>query len=128
MNQIKLKKLREEVTFLRQIPDSIYFNLDSRELFFPQKNIAKLRKELGQKLGHYVMTYKRNVFKKDLLTNKHLCAHLKGARLNKKQKIILEKYEQIVKKNNISFVVYQKPLVFTKPSKSALSKLLKGFH
>lgn len=115
--QAKLQKLREKIAFLKQVPDSIYFNLDSGELFLPPKGIAKLRKGLEQKIGHYVMTYKRNIFKKDISPNKHLCAHLQGAKLNKKQKALLEEHEQKVRKYNVSFVVYQKPLLFTNPQR-----------
>jgi pyruvate carboxylase len=124
MRQIKLHQLRKQVEFLKLIPDSIYFNLDPDEFYIPETDISRLRKELEQKLGHYVMTYNRDVFKKHISPDKHLCAHLKGAKLNKQKRLLLEEYEQKVRDQNISFVVYKKPLQFINPSKSAVSKIL----
>jgi hypothetical protein len=121
--KIKLHQLREQVEFLKLISDSIYFNLDPDEFCIPGTNASRLRKELEQRLGHYVMAYNRDVFKRNISPDKHLCAHLKGANLNKQKRLLLEEYEQKVKEQNISFVVYRKPLQFINPSKSAVSRM-----
>lgn len=115
MPRQKLIDLREVITFLKLIPDSVFFDLNSEEFVIPGKKINKLREGLERKLDHYVMTYNRRVFKKNIPAKQHLCFTLKGARLTGKQKQLLVKYEQKVKEDNVSFVVYQKPMEFIFP-------------
>ncbi len=107
-----LQELRKVVPFLNLIPDQLYFELDPSEFHLPTGVVALLRKELEEKLGQYVMTYDRLVFCEDIPIEKHLCANLQGAILTGEQRQILDEYEQKVRKNNVSFVVYQKPLLF----------------
>ena len=119
----KLRALRKSIPFLRLIPDYIYFNLDSDEFYIPTGHVSNLRSELEEKLNHYVMAYKRDVFLKNVEGRRHLCANLMGARLSVGQRCLLEKYEEKVVNFGVSFVVYQKPLMFTNPETSSVSRL-----
>lgn len=104
-------KLKEAIPFLKQIPHSIYRQLDKSEFYLPQGKVAKARDELEQNLKSYVMTYKREVLNKNIPTKKHLCFNLKGASLTKNQLRILQKQEKKFSVNSVSFVAYQKPLI-----------------
>lgn len=59
----------------------------------------------------YVVTYKRNRFRKDISMTRHLCGNISGARLNNVQLVCLKIAEAIVKKDNASFCIYQKPIM-----------------
>lgn len=126
----QLNAYRKAISFLREIPDSVYFAIDPIGYCLPKGSITKAREELEEKLGHYVMSYDRSVFKLDIPLEAHLCALLKGASLTSKQKIILKQYEDRFQDMGISFVVYQKPLTLLDPKKSALAVLYKerGLH
>ncbi|MDB4979185.1 MAG: hypothetical protein JWM56_1371 [Candidatus Peribacteria bacterium] len=98
------------IPFLQSIPDNFYYQLDPREFLLPDAIVSAAREELEELLGHYVMTYNKDVFLEDVPAEKHLCAHLAGALLTDEQKKILEKYETAYTSHGVSFVVYEKPL------------------
>ncbi|MEK7174588.1 MAG: hypothetical protein AAB759_02930 [Patescibacteria group bacterium] len=108
----------------RRLPAAIRTAIDIRELCVAPEAMRALRSELERKLGHYVVTYRRAVFRKDIPAKGHLCAHLKGARLSKKQQAILREYEAEAIPRGVSFVVYQKPLKTMRPSASAVYRYL----
>lgn len=122
-NKDFLIRLRNIIPFLKQIPDNIFFNLDIAELFLPEKDITSAREELEEKLNHHVMTYNKNIFNLDIPAEKHLCAHLKPAKLTKNQLKILELFENRFISKNVNFIVYEKPLSLIPVSKSAIYKL-----
>lgn len=109
------QQFREKFLFLQHIPDHLYFNLDYSEWVFPTAEIEVLREKLETEINHFVMTYKRSVFNRSIAIEKHLCANIKGADLNHKEIKLLEKYEREVIPFDISFVVYQKPLIIMNP-------------
>ncbi len=98
------------IPFLKYIPQHVFANLDPSEFYLPVGVISELRNKLESELDHYVMTYNRAVFRTDLPAKKHLCMNLAGAQLTEDQCRILAMYELKVRKYNVSFVVYQKPL------------------
>lgn len=116
---------REAIPFLQEIPDSVYFAIDPIGYYFPTGSVAKARVELEEKLGHFVMSYDKHIFKLDIPLQAHLCALLKGAMLTQTQNKILRAYEQRFQDIGVSFVVYQKPLALIRPQESALAKLYK---
>lgn len=120
-NTALLKKLRKKIPFLKQIPDNIFYNLDTSEFCLPSRAINNIRQNLELLTGHYVMTYKADTFNRDTPTERHLCANVLGARLNQEQLQILENLEVRVRKQNVSFIVYQRPLVLIDPLSSPLA-------
>lgn len=120
-----LNEYRKTIPFLRYIPDSLYFAIDPIGYVVPKGIVARARKELEEKLGHYVMSYDRSIFKLDIPLQAHLCALLKGAVLTENQKQILKTYEDDFRDLGVSFVVYQKPLMLLDPKQSILARLYK---
>jgi hypothetical protein len=118
--QHSLQSFREVFKFLYQIPDSIYFQLSSRELYLPSPKLYSFISSLSDKLDHHVITYNSAIFDLSISPEKHLCARLKGAELSKKQKDILSKYESETKKYGVSLVVYKKPIELIELHTSAL--------
>lgn len=116
----QLQLFRSKIIFLQSIPDELYFSLSSNEWYLPNEQIHILRLCLEKKLNHYVMTYKREVFDLSLKPEQHLCGILKGADLDKRQLVILTKFEEIVRAFGVSFVVYKKPLEILDVTKSEL--------
>ena len=127
-NISNLRLLRRKIIFLNLVPNSLYFSLSSAEFYIPTAKIFSIRVELENILGHYVMTYKRDVFLHSEPIETHLCAHLQGANLSRKQKILLYEYENRYRKENISFVVYQKPLKIIHISESNIFNLYKRLN
>lgn len=115
-------QFRKMVPLFKSLPLDIFDNLDLSGFFLPLGEIGKLRQELEEKLGQYVVSYRADVFNLDVLAQEHLCAIVKGAELNKKQLEILKKYENMAKSFKVTFVVYQKPLKLMKIENSALYK------
>ncbi|MBD3155386.1 MAG: hypothetical protein GF368_01900 [Candidatus Aenigmarchaeota archaeon] len=105
-----LVEFRKAIPFLEQISDEIFFKLDPSSFHLPEGEVKKLREELQEKLGHYVMTYKSEGEKFDGDFDTHLCAHLKSVKLTKGQKRLLGKYEGKLKPLDVSLCIYQKPL------------------
>lgn len=105
------------------LPDNFLNNLDFSGFEFPRNNIEAIRLNLEQKLNHYVISYKANICNLDTPLESHLCARLKGADLTPVQLNILSIYEAISKKQNVTFVVYQKPIQYINPDKSAIADL-----
>ena len=110
-----LIKLRKKIQFLNQIPDEIFFDLDTYELYLPNGKISLIREELEKKLNQYVMTYKATGMPEEI--EKCLCSHLKSAKLNEKQLKILKEFEKKYKSKDVSFAVYQKPLKLIHPKR-----------
>lgn len=121
--KVYLLELRRSISFLQDIPDKIYFQLDSSEFYLPAGEVAQSRKELEEKLGHFIMTYKRDVFKLTTPVERHLCANVRGANLSKQELALLLNFENRHVENNVSFVAYQNPLEIISPQQSDLSKL-----
>ncbi len=109
-----LQELRIRIPFLQDIPDAIYFGLDTTEFYFPDDEISIAREELEKILNANVMTYKRDIFCDDLPANKHLCAWCKTLTLTPSQQSLLQEYEDRYKDKNINFCIYKKPLLFLK--------------
>lgn len=118
-----LLELRRAISFLQDIPDEIYFQLDSSEFYLPVGEVAQSRKELEDQIGHFVMTYKRDVFNLTIPVERHLCANVKGANLTEQELSLLLNFENRHAENNVSFVAYQKPLEIISPHQSNLYKL-----
>lgn len=112
------KQFRERIPFLKLIPDEIYFLLDTSEWLLPTNCIEAQRRELEESTGHYVMTYKPDVFRKDVPLNQHLCANFAGAKLSGNNMKVLHQAE---KNAGVSFIVYQKPLKNISPVNSPLA-------
>lgn len=110
MNGSLLIKVREAVPFLREIPDDVYLGLDPGEWHIPQGAIADARSQLEEALNEHVMTYRRDLFLKDIPIERHLCARLAGAELDEARKKVLEEYENRFRDAGVSFVVYKKPV------------------
>lgn len=118
-----LHELRRAISFLQDIPDQIYFQLDTSEFYLPVGEVAQSRKELEGQIGHFVMTYKRDVFNLTIPVERHLCANVKGASLTAKELALVLNFENRQLKNNVSFVAYQNPLEIISPQQSDLYKL-----
>ncbi len=121
MNQLT-KQFRERITLFQALPDEIYSQIDLTGFFLPSGNIEQLRQELEDELGHFVVSYKAEVFNLEVRAREHLCALVKGARLNTKQLAILKKYEQLAEPFKVTFVIYQKPIEIMEIKTSALYK------
>ena len=105
------------------LPPKILSTLDFSGFKFPDQRIELLRQNLEQKLNHYVVSYKADICNLDTPLESHLCARVKGADLTPEELKLLNIYEAISKKSNVTFVVYQKPLQYINPYTSAISEL-----
>lgn len=121
-----LQQLRHLIPFLRQIPDDIYFQLDTSEFHIPNIHEIIEREELEKKIGHNIMTYNRKVFNLQIPLQKHLCANLAPAELSDKQWALLQEYEKMFASRNVSFVAYKNPLTIINPKESAIYSLYKS--
>jgi hypothetical protein len=119
---LTLMQLRTKIPFLKLIPDAIYFNLDPAEFLLPNQEISEARRYVESELGHYVMTYNRNVFLAHIPAEFHLCGHLKGADLTAEQCVFLYSCEERFKDASVSFVVYKNPLEIISVQESAIFK------
>ena len=117
-----LSQLREVIPFLQEIPDDVYFFLDTSEFYLPLNEIAEARVILESQLGHFIMTYKRDVFNLEIPVERHLCANIKGAALLSGQLDMLQEYESEYAEHNVSFVAYQNPLELISPRDSVLQQ------
>lgn len=120
MEEDLLQMFRAKIPFLNLIPESIHRNLGTSEFYLPDNSINQIRENLEDALGHYVMTYKRNMFDLSIRHEQHLCGNIKGAILSDYQKRMLQEYEDISINYGVSFVVYQKPLEIIKVKESEL--------
>jgi len=95
-----LVKIREKISFLKLIPDKLFFSLDFTEFCLPDDELNMLRKKLEKNLGCYVMTYKStgSGFKEN-----QLCNILKSAELTEQEKKILQKAEEKARLKKASF-------------------------
>lgn len=119
-----LVQFREAIPFLKQIPDNLYFQLDTSEFYFPDPLVNQARKYLEGELNCFVMTYNKEVFNLEIPINAHLCANLKGATLTPDQLKILNSYESYYRETHpVSFVAYTKPLELIDPQESPIHKL-----
>jgi hypothetical protein len=117
-----LTELRVAIPFLQQIPDQIYFHLDTSEFYLPENGVAEGRNSLEEELGQYIMTYRRNIFNLSIPVERHLCANIKGAELSPEQLGLLQEYEESFTGSGVSFVAYHNPLELISPETSALQK------
>jgi hypothetical protein len=117
-----LTQLRAAISFLQQIPDQIYFHLDTSEFYLPENRIAEGRSSLEKELGQYIMTYRRSIFNLSIPVERHLCANIKGADLLPEQLGLLQEYEESFTESGVSFVAYQNPLELISPATSALQE------
>ena len=120
-----LSELREAIPFLKQVPDDIYFRLDTSEFHLPVGKTVQVRNELETILGHYVMTYNAEVFNLEIPVERHLCANIKQAKLTGDQLMVLCDYERKVRSKGVGLVTYQNPLELISPAESNLAKLYK---
>lgn len=122
MNRI-LDELRLRIPFLRKIPDRIFYQLDETAFVVPKDKLADDRAKLEKIMKHYVMTYDRNIFDLSTPIESHLCAWIQKAALDEQQLKILHTFEERYIKHGVSFVVYQKPLIFMVPFQSPIASL-----
>ena len=108
--QFSFNDFSKKIKFLQKIPMYIASRLSVDEFYFPDEEVDKARRELELAFGQHVMSYKGNIFRKDLPLVSHLCAYYKGAALTVKQIAFLNTYETKFQQRNVRFVVYQKPL------------------
>lgn len=125
-NEEFLSQLRKKIPFLQGIPDKIYFKLNHSELHIPDDKCSTTLIKLQKQIGHYVISYKANTFNKSAPVEKHLCAHLKSAKLNEEQLKILKFTEKEYLPKDVSFAVYQKPLTIININESKIWKLSKA--
>jgi|SRR3989344_2364568 len=116
------QKFKQLIPLFTDLGESIYQNLDLSGFFLPLDEVGKLRQELENRLGHYVVSYKSDIFNLKVKAEEHLCAIVKGAKLNTKQLEVLKKYESMAALLGVTFVVYQKPLKLREIKDSALYK------
>src|SRR5438105_7364806 len=114
---------RERVPLLRDVPDEIFKCLDTAEFHLPDEDLIRVRTEMENLLGVYIMTYNALVFNLNCPLESHLCANVKGAVLSADQLKILQDYEERVHTRGISFVAYQKPLEIIDPRESPMASL-----
>lgn len=112
-----------KIRLFYDLPQKILEALDFSGFKYPDLNTNLLRQSLEQKLNHYVVSYKAGVCNLNTPLESHLCARVKGADLNTDQLKLLNIYEAISKKQNVTFVVYQKPIQYINPDKSAIADL-----
>src|SRR5438067_2423664 len=117
----ELDRFRSAIPFLQNVPDEVYYSLDTSEFHLPGGEISSAREELEAALGFYVMTYNRLVFNLHKPLEAHLCVHVQGAELDKEQLGLLEQYEGQTSVRNVSLVVYQRPLILINPIDSPLA-------
>lgn len=115
-----LHMLRSAIPFLQHIPDQVYFQLDTSELYYPSGEVGKARVALEEILGQHIMTYKRTVFNLGVPPEQHLCANLVPARLSEGEIGLLQTYERRFSPHQVSFVAYQNPVTLMDPRESAL--------
>ena len=113
-----LNQYRVVIPWLVQIPDDIFYNLDTSEFHMPEGEVRAARQELEESLGHFIMTYNRAVFNTDIPLSAHLCTNLEGATLSEAQLSLLQQYETRFKRGNVSFVAYRNPLTLIQPTQS----------
>src|SRR5689334_22633569 len=116
------------IALFAKLPYAVLLSLDFSGFYSAESFIKTLRADLENKLRHYVVSYKANICNLDTPLKSHLCALIKGADLNSKQLALLNKYEQISKKYNVTFVIYQKPIQYMDPYTSAIAQLYKKYN
>lgn len=116
------QKFRKIVPLFKDLPVAIFQTLDLSHFYIGNKEIETLRSDLENMIDHYVVTYKGDIFNLDIPPQTHLCALVKGAKLNYKQKKLLLEYEAKTKMQGITLVVFQKPLEIMDYKQSALFK------
>lgn len=116
-------KIWTQISLFSNLPDNFLNDLDFSGFEFPRNNIEAMRLKLENKLNHYVVSYKANICNLNTPLESHLCARLKGADLTSEQLNLLNIYEATSKKQNVTFVVYQKPIQYINPYKSAIAGL-----
>jgi len=117
-----------QISIFSKLPNNFLNELDFSGFEFPENNIETLRLNLEQKLNHYVVTYKADICNLDTSLESHLCARIKGADLKPKELNLLNIYEAISKKQNVTFVVYQKPIEYINPYESAIASMYKKYN
>lgn len=112
-----------KISLFSNLPAKVLKTLDFSGFKFPDQRIELLRQNLEQKLHHYVVSYKADICNLATPLESHLCARVKGADLTPEELKLLNIYEAISKKQNVTFVVYQKPLEYINPYQSAIAEL-----
>lgn len=98
----------KKINMLQLLPAQLIDHINFSEFKFdnlPKELVRRLEKDLNC----FIVPYKRSIFRKDISINKHLCANIKGKSLSLSQIDELHFFEQLVKNQNTSFVVYEKP-------------------
>lgn len=113
----------DKIPLFSNLPLNILKILDFSGFKSPSQNIEILRQILEQKLNHFVVSYKADVCNLESPLESHLCALVKEANLNPNQLKLLNIYEAISKQQNVTFVVYQKPIEYINPYTSAICDL-----
>ncbi len=122
------QKFRQVIPLFNDLPLDVYQTLDLSHFVLPNQDVEKLRSELENTLGSYVVPYHANVFRLDIPLETHLCALVKGARLIKTQLDALARYEKILTPQGITFVVFQKPFILMPVEQSAVYKKYKELN
>lgn len=115
--------LKKKTKLFKVMNKKIYKSLDLSGFIVPNGIVKQWQEQLEDILGHYVVCYDSRICNLDIPLEAHLCAIVKGADLTEKQKEILNYYEQISKKQNITFVVYNNPLTYINRFQTEIYKL-----
>ncbi len=116
------------IPLFSDLPSKFLETLDFSGFNYPDQQIETLRNNLELKLNHYVVSYKADVCNLNTPLESHLCALIKGADLKSEELKLLNIYEAISKKSNVTFVIYQKPVQFINPYESAIAELYKKYN
>lgn len=120
---ISPQAFHQKIPLFSQMTGSLFLGLDLSGFFLTEGIIEECRVELEKQLNNYVVSYKKDIFNLDTPIDAHLCALVKGAHLTKIQLKLLNNYERFVKQQNVTFVVYQKPLELISPYESPIAHL-----
>ncbi len=117
------ERLKQKIPLFTNIDRGLYSILDLSGFIIPEGIIELYRSELEAKLGHYVVSYDAEICNLEVPLEAHLCARVKDADLNPEQKKVLKSYENLSKPLGVTFVVYQNPIEYIDPYKSAIYSL-----
>lgn len=122
------QSFHDAIPLFSDLPKKIFTSLDLSHFYLPSETVADLRRALEELLGHYVVTYKANVFRLDIPVETHLCGLVKGANLTPDQQDLLKKYEKMLRPLGVTLVVFKKPLVLISIEQSAVYKKYKEMN
>ncbi len=127
MLSLEVRNFQREVPLFAQLPEAMVSTLDLSGFYLPKGLITVWRFDLEKELRQFVVSYRAEVCNLDTPLDTHLCALVRGANLREDQKELLNQYEARSKRFGVTYVVYQKPVEFIDPYKSAISDLYRKY-